>query len=220
MPAMRSIDLSRVLRALAALPGASGVEGRARQEALDLIERDALVQPAFSYRILPVRELRGETIDLGDATLRVAELAAESGELTAVAAATCTLGGALGARVTALFRAHRPLLAVALDAVGNELLFRVADRTFARIRREARRQELETGAELHPGDSGIALDQQSTLLALAGAEPNTIALTAHGMLAPVKSLSFLATLGRNLSGRSSRRCDHCPSKDRCRILAH
>jgi hypothetical protein len=220
MPAIRAIHLTRVLRTLAAPPGASGVEGRARQEALAMIERDALVQPAFSYRILPVRELRGETVDLGDATLRVPELAAESGELTAVAAATCTLGRALEARVTALFGARRPLLALALDALGNEMLFRVADRAFARIRREARRQGLETGAELNPGDSGIALDQQAALLALADAEQNRITLTAQGMLAPVKSLSFLAPLGRNLSVRSSGRCDHCPSKDRCKTRAH
>jgi len=220
MPAIRAIHLTRVLRAHGAPPGASRVEGRARQEALAMIERDALTHPAFSYRILPVRELRGEIVDVGDATLRVPELVAESGELTAVAAATCTVGGALEARVTALFEARRPLLALALDVVGNEMLFRVADRAFSRIRREARRHGLETGAEINPGDSGTALDQQAALLALADGERNRITLNAQGMLAPVKSLSFLATLGRNLSVRASGRCDHCPSKERCRTRAH
>ena len=217
MPAIQAIDLIRELRTPAASPDAMGVHGRARQEALALVERDALVQPQFSFRILPVRGLRGETIEVDNLTLEVPELSAESGELTAVAAATCTLGGALEARVASLFGAGRPLLAMALDEVGNELLFRAADRTVARIWREARRQQLTTGAEIAPGDSGMALDQQAALLALADAGQNGITLTTHGMLVPVKSLSVLVTLGRNLSRRSAGRCDHCPSKDRCRI---
>ncbi len=216
MPAIRPIDLIREVRTSAAPPDASGVNVRARQEALALVERDALVQPEFSFQILPVRRARGETtVDVGAHTLEVRELAAESGELSAIAAAACTLGGALEARVTALFGAGRPLLALALDGVGNELLFRAADRAFARIRREARRQKLTTGAELSPGDSGIALGQQAALLALADAGQNGITLTSHGMLVPAKSLSFLVTLGRNLSLRSAGRCDHCSSRDRC-----
>ena len=217
MPAIRSIDLIREVRTSAARGDSSGVNVRSRQEALALVERDSLAQPAFSFRIVPVDRVHGETVEVGALRLEVQELAAESGEVTALAAAACTLGGALEKRVTALFRAGRPLLALALDAVGNDLLFRAADRAFAGIRREARRQNLMTGAELSPGDSGIPLDHQAALLEMADAGQNGITLTSHGMLVPVKSLSILVTLGRNLAVRSAGRCDHCSSKDRCTL---
>ena len=137
--------------------------------------------------------------------------------MIAIAAAACTVGPAIEARATALFAARKPLLALALDAAGNELLFRLADRTFARIRRDARRRSWKAGAELSPGNSGIGLDQQPAILSLSGAAENRIALTSQGMLVPAKSLCFVVTLGRNLSVRSSERCDHCASKDRCQL---
>ncbi len=215
MPAIRSIDLIREIRACAARRDSSEVDVRSRREALALVERDALIQPQFSFRILPVDRVRGGMVEMGALKLEVQELEAESGEVTALAAASCTLGGALEERVTGLFREGRPLLALALDAAGNDLLFRAADRAFARIRREARRQNLMTGAELSPGDSGIPLHHQAALLEMADAGQNGITLTGRGMLVPVKSLSMLVTLGRNLAVRSAGRCDQCSSKDRC-----
>lgn len=220
MTATAAAGLTRQRRARSAPPGAVDAQERARQDALALVEREALVRPSFGFRILPVRRTHGDTFEADGLALEVRGLRDESGDLVAVAAATCTLGPALEARVTSLFPAGRPLLALALDAVGTERLFGAADHVVARIRREARRLGLTTGAEIGPGDPGMALDQQAALLALAGARQNGITLTARGMLAPVKSLSFLVTLGRNLTVRSAPRCHACPSKHRCSIRAH
>jgi hypothetical protein len=191
-------------------------DARARDEALDMIEREALARPAFGYRIFPVHTVRGDAIDVGGAALDAPLLAAASGELTAVAAAACTLGAAVQERISALFATHRRSLALALDTVANELLFRLADRAFATIRREARRAGLGSGIDASPGDPGVPLGQQARVLALADAARIGIHTTGTGMLSPMKSLSFLVALGPNLRRRAAHgRCNCCPSRDRC-----
>jgi len=189
-----------------------------REEALAAIERDALAAPAFSYRILPVRSVRDNAIDVGEAILDVPLLCSLPGELIAVAALACTLGPGFQPRISDLFAARRPSLALALESVGNELLFRVADRALAAVRRDARRDGLGVGPEASPGDPGVPLDQQATVLALAGAAHSGITASHDGMLWPVHSLATLVALGRNLPRHSaSARCSRCPSANRCAI---
>jgi hypothetical protein len=215
---IQSVDLSLALRQLSARPRPLGSDARNRVLALELLGREAMARPAFGYRILPVRTIRGDAIDIGDAVLDAPVLAAEIGELKAVAAAACTLGAAVQERISALFATRRRSLALALDTVTNELLFRLADRAFATIRREARRAGLGIGIEASPGDPGVSLCQQATVLALADAARSGISTTETGMLSPVKSLSFLVALGPNLHKRAAPgRCACCPSRDRCTV---
>jgi len=215
---IQSVDLSLTLRQLSARPSPLRSAARARDQALEMIEREALARPAFGYRILPVETVRGDAIDVGDAVLDAPVLAAEIGELKAVAAAACTLGSAVQQRISALFATRRRSLALALDTVANELLFRLADRASAAIRREARRAGLDIGIEASPGDPGVPLCQQATVLALATAARIGISATETGMLSPVKSLSFLVALGPNLHQRAAPgRCTCCPSRDRCTV---
>ena len=214
---IQSVDLSLTLRQLSARPCPSRSDARAR-EALEMIEREALARSAFGYRVLRVQTVRGDAIEVGGAALDAPVLAAEIGELKAVAAAACTLGSAMQERISALFATRRRSLALALDTVANELLFRLADRAFATIRREARRAGLDIGIEASPGDPGVPLEQQARVLALADAARIGIHTHGAGMLSPMKSLSFLVALGSNLRRRSAPgRCNCCPSRDRCTV---
>lgn len=181
-----------------------------------MLAREPLTSPAFAYRIRPGKVAGGGMIDLGGTFLHAPALAAEPGELIAVAAAACTLGAALQERISELFATRRRSVALALDSLGNELLFRLADRAAAAIRRDARREGLETGIEISPGDPGLPLDQQAVVLALIGTWCNGVAVTEAGMLAPVQSLSLLVALGHDLRRRSAKaRCTCCPSRIRC-----
>ena len=215
---IQSVDLALALRQLSVRPRRLCSDARARDLALEMIRREALARPAFGYRIFRVQAVRDGAIDVGDAVLDAPVLAAEIGELKAVAAAACTLGAAVQERISALFATRRRSLALALDTMANELLFRLADRAFATIRREARRAGLGTGIESSPGDPGVPLDQQARVLALAGAARIGIHATGAGMLLPMQSLSFLVALGPTLRRRSPRgRCSCCPSSDRCTV---
>jgi len=183
-----------------------------------MIRGESLIVPASSCRIVPVRDRRGGTVDLEGLRLNIPAFADETGNIRAVAAAACTLGPALEARITELFRLRQPSLALAMDEIGTDRLFRLADRVIAGIGRDAKRGGLEAGAEINPGDAGLALDDQAQVLALAQAHCAGISLAPHGMLAPVKSLSMLVPLGEGLRPRAaSGRCNCCPSRDRCAI---
>jgi hypothetical protein len=166
----------------------------ARQEAGRLLGCEALLAPAFAYRIWPQRRGPGTT---------------------AIAAGALTLGPALEARVRTLFGEGRRLVALELDALGNERLFCLARSVLARIRREARRRGERAGDELAPGDAGLALAEQSSLLELAGAAEQGMRATARGMLSPVKSMAFLVPLGPALRTTAGGPCRRCPSRERC-----
>lgn len=183
-----------------------------------MLAREPLTAPAFMYRIHPARIAGGGMIEVGKVTLLAPVIAGEPGDLLAVAAAACTLGTALQERISRLFATRRRSLALALDTIGSELLFRLTDRAIAAIRRDARREGMDMGMEISPGDPGLPLDQQAAVLALAGSCPDHIALTGAGMLVPVRSLSLLVTLGRNLRRRSAAaRCKACASRGRCTV---
>ncbi|MFO1361449.1 MAG: hypothetical protein U1F45_03085 [Burkholderiales bacterium] len=196
---------------------AGAARARARYEAHALVAAEALVRPATAFRVWPVRSAQGARIDLGPRVIVAAGFAGCAGATEAVAAAACTLGPRLEQRVAALFAARRALLAFELDAIGTERLYALADRLAARIRRAARRAGWGAGAALHPGDAGMALDEQQAVLALAGAGTQGIAASAAGMLRPVKSLAFVVALGRAVSPPAGARCDRCGARARCRI---
>lgn len=207
-------------RALCVIPGCGSVGEagkRAGREALALVESESLARPACGYRVWPVRRTRNGVFDLGERSLHIPGFAGFSGEIAAVAAGACTLGARLETRVSALFRARRRLVALELDVLGTESLFRLADRVVARIRSEARRAGLRTSAALNPGDPGLALGEQPGVLALAEGEPRGIALAPGGMLRPVKSLTFIVALGRALPESSVARCERCSARNRCRF---
>lgn len=215
---IQSVDLAYTLRRLAARPCPACSNARARDEALEMMARETLARPAFGYRIVSVEAVRGDTVVVEGVALDAPALVAEKGELKAVVAAACTLGSAVQERISALFATRRRSLALAMDTLANELLFRLADRAFATIRREARRSGLCIGIEGNPGDPGVPLAQQARVLALAGAAQIGIRSTDAGVLSPTKSLSFFVALGPNSGGRAAQgRCKRCDSRDRCTV---
>lgn len=216
MPTVSHRALSRTLRPLGASGDASPVKARHRGEALAMIAGERLTVPRFDYRIHQAKLADSGELSAGETTLYAPGFLDEPGEIVAIAAAACTLGTSLQERIAELFATRRRSLALALDAIANELVFRLADRTTAAIRRQARNMDLEAGLEISPGDEGLPLDQQAAVLALTGSSEHGMTVNAAGMLVPVQSLSLLVALGRNLRQRSAAtRCDACPSRVRC-----
>jgi hypothetical protein len=214
------IDIARALAAAAKKPRAAGAKPKARGEAVAMIEKEMLAAPAFTYRTLPVREVHGELLDFGDALLRAPGLEPFSSQLTAVTAVVCTLGPALEARISALCAGRKLSLALALDEVGNELLFYTVRHVTLLIRGETRRRGLSAGATFSPGCRDLPLDQQAGVIAMAGGERLGITVTEKGMLFPVKSRSLVVGIGMGLSAPPlHRRCDTCSSRDTCRYRA-
>lgn len=218
MPQILGID------ALRRLPPSSQAQlparARLRAEALALVEAEGLGLAAASYRFVPLeRTEAGGVLCVDGEELPAPWLLPASGELTAVACAVCTLGDAMQRRVSSLFAARRAALAVALDGIGNELLFAAARVLQDCMLADARRQGLSMAGELRSGDPGLALETQTTVLRLAEAEAIGVTASHGGMMQPLKSTSMVLGVGLALPDTQWSRCEHCPSRPRCGIAA-
>lgn len=218
MPSKRGLDLLRSV-AQAPPPGRpSAVRERMRDEALDLVRAEQLTDAAYSYRIVPLDTPVGETLRLAGETLHAPWLLPASGQLTALACAVCTVGPRLEARVSELFAQKRASLALALDGLGNELLFAASRQVQDRVLADVRRSNLTMCGELRPGDPGLGLDAHAAVLRLAQADTIAVSLRGGHTLMPLKSASIVMGVGIDLPAASWSRCDHCPSRAKCRIV--
>ena len=216
MPAVGSNGL---LRAIAANPCVAEFPQRKRfrDEALALIEHEELLQAAFCYRIVALDAQPADVLHVGGEAVHAPRLLPASGQLTAVAAAVCTLGPALEQRTSQLFAERRQSLALALDSVGNELLFALSRRLQDRILVEARKHQLSVAGELRAGDPGLPLAAQTAVLRLAAADSIGVSISASKLLQPLKSLSLIMGVGVDLPPVRWSRCDECPFAAKCRI---
>ncbi len=217
MPMVRS---SGLLRDIAAIPCAGGPlrqRGRFRRDALDLVERENLLNAAFCYRIVPLDEPPSHVLRAGGEALDAVRLVPKTGQLTAVAVGVCTLGPALEQRATVLFAERRMSLALALDELGNGALFALSRRVQDRIVVEARQQQLTAAGELRAGDPGLPLQAQAAVQRLARAESIGVTVTPGQVLHPLKSISMVLGMGIDLPPARWSRCDDCPSAPKCRM---
>lgn len=208
-----------LLRSVAAAPlrgRPSPLRERMRRDAVALANAEDLANAAWSYRIVPLDTPVGETLHLAGETLHAPWLLPASGQLTALACAVCTVGLALEARVTALFAEKRASLALALDELGNELLFATSRWLQDRMLADARRQQLKLSGELHPGDPGLGLNAHAAVLRLAQAEAINVSLRHGHTLFPLKSSNIVMGAGIDLPKAAWSRCDRCPSRAKCK----
>ncbi len=219
MHGVRGSDLLREAASASRRSSPSPLRRRLREEAMGLLRREGLIKAAFSYRIVPLDAPAAETLQAGGESLHAPRLLPESGELTALGCAVYTLGSALEARVSQLFAAKRPSLELALDALGNELLFALGRRAQDRMAADAVRRGLTLGVELHAGDPGLAIQSQAAVLRLAQAEALGVGLGRGQAMHPLKSASMVFGVGTGLSPSRRPRCAECPSRGRCRLAA-
>jgi hypothetical protein len=218
MRASRGFD---VLREVADAPPRvrrSPVGERQRLKALDLLRRERLVETAYCYCIVPLDAPPAAVLHAAGERLEAPWLLPESGELTAIACAVCTIGTAYEHRVSQLFAERQASLAMALNDLGNELLFAVSRRAQDRIQADVNRRGLSMAGELRPGDPGLAIEAQGPVLRLACADTIGITLGPGGLMNPVKSCSMVLGVGIGLPAVKWSRCDHCPTRHKCRVV--
>jgi hypothetical protein len=215
---MARVRSSALLREIAMSPCASGrfrQQARFRRAAIDLVESESLLKAAYCFRIVALDEPPSHVLRAGGETLDAARLVPQSGQLTAVAVAVFTLGLALERRGSALFAERRMSLALALDKLGNELLFALSRRVEDWIITAARKARLTVAGELRAGDPGLPLEAQAAMQRLAGADQIGVSVTPGQVLHPLKSMSLMLGVGINLPPARWSRCDDCPSAPKC-----
>jgi hypothetical protein len=217
MPLVRNVDTLKLLRASPPRRALSPVRARLRADALQLASTEGLGRGAFSYAFVGLDGAARDLLCADGQHAPVPWALPASGQLTAVACCVCTVGPALPARVQSLFAQKRRALAVALDEIGNELLFALGRRAEDRMLADARRQGLTMAGELRAGDPGLALTAQALVLRLAGAAELGVTLTPTLLMQPVKTSSAVMGVGIALPATQWSRCDECRSRDLCAL---
>jgi hypothetical protein len=219
MPVARGFDILRQAQTVPLNGRRSPARTRLRAQVLAMARDEALVHAAYSYRIVPLQAPAAPLLHAGGETLEAPWLLPASGQLTALACGVCTLGPLLERRVSELFGQRRASLAMALDELGNELLFDISRRTQDRIQADASRSGLCMSGELRAGDPGLALNAQAAVLRLADAASIDITLSEGFLMHPMKSTSMVMGVGLDLPASSWSRCDSCRSRDKCGVRA-
>jgi hypothetical protein len=217
MAIARGFDILRHARTAPLNGRPSAARTRLRGEALAMARDDALVDPAYSYRIVPLEGPAAPVLSAGGESLEAPWLLPATGTLTALACGACTLGPAFERRVSELFAQRRVSLAMALDELGNELLFDISRRAQDRMQAEASRNGLTMSGELRAGDPGLALEAQGAVLRLARADGIGIRLSEGFVMHPLKSTSMVLGVGVDLPASTWSRCDTCNSRDKCGV---
>jgi hypothetical protein len=212
------LDVDRVLAAQGAEPAVirrrhpSLVQAaeRALEEGLNLIAPDAV------QTILSVTRRDEQGVHLaGGGCIRGAAIERRLCDAEEVAAAVCTIGGALEERVSAVLD-EDPVLALALDGLGTAAVDVLATEVCGKVAAEAEARGLKATVPLSPGMMGWPLaDGQDQIFSLLNAGGIGVVLTSSRLMVPRKSASMVIGVGRRvISGL--RTCDLCDMKDTCR----
>lgn len=126
-----------------------------------------------------------------------------------------TLGPKLENRVKAFFDEGKPAEAYILDTAGSIAVTKAGDILWDSIRRDAATRGFKKGLRRTPGCRGVDLETQRWIFEYLADRELGIMLTESFMMAPRKSLSFLARFGGKLKATFS--CKGCPQYSDCTL---
>ncbi len=143
------------------------------------------------YRTVPLTGVEGENVvgpEVGD-LFHGAHMVKLLGESAFVTLLVVTIGSALEEEVERLQQVGEMSDAYALEMVGGWMADYMADRVDERIEREVKKNGFGRTMRFSPGYGDWGLENQPTLLRLAGAERIGVTLNESHIMLPRKSVS-------------------------------
>jgi hypothetical protein len=212
-----AVDADRVLWG----QGADPARVRARRPALvkiaeEVIEEGSpMLAPVVLYRRIGVESFRHETVSLaGGGKLQGPLVASQLAGSTELIVALCTVGEALSTYASNRFN-DDPVRSLALDGLASASAEALAESACRRFEELAEADGLKVTMPLNPGMIGWPLDAgQAQLFALMDGGEIGVTLGAGGLMRPLKSLSLVVGIGRDLAPNGCT-CDYCSMRDTC-----
>lgn len=215
------IDPARLARGLARQAMAS-VQTSARPAVTRRLhglaaEMETLLMPQASVRVVSARMEGRDCLRLADGPELRGSFVNRFRGARKAAVVFATLGPAFAEHTSACFARGAAVEAALYDQIGTKAVWRLGQRLLAGLRLEARKDGLQAGGALFPGDPGLPLSAQSVLAEIGRPADAGIEVVAGGLLSPLKSLSMVVALGDDLK-RWSRlsSCRECRYFERCR----
>ena len=216
------LDADAVLRGQGADPAAI----RQRRPQLAELAEKALadgmkmIRPQVLVERLAVKSLEHQKLNLeGGASLSGEFLAQHLAPAEELVVVVCTIGREIEAR-TGDVMGDDVLYGLALYGVGSAAVEALANAACRQVEIEAAGRGLETTIPLSPGMIGWPVEEgQAQIFKLVDASHIGIELFPGGMMQPLKSLSMVIGLGREI-GAQGRTCDYCAMRETCRYQDH
>ena len=189
-----------------------------------IAEGIGLIQPAVVYERMRVVEFRHERLvvevpgDNGASKRGVFAgplIAKELGPAQEVVAAVCTVGDGLSIYAESTFSKDM-VRALALDGLASAATEALSEAMCYQIEQMAAAEGLQTSVQLNPGMIGWPiLEGQQQLFELVDAAAIGVALNSAGLMVPLKSVSLVVGLGREMN-TGGKTCDYCAMRELCR----
>jgi hypothetical protein len=185
-----------------------------------LTQGTPLLAPAVLYRVLKVEQLRHERLILETEVELRAQLLAEhlkSAEYAVLA--ICTIGAGIERLAKEQF-SENPVYALALEGFGSAAVETLATEFCALIDKEASQSGMTSSIPLSPGMVGWPVDEgQRQIFGILDASEVEVHLTESSMMLPVKTISLILGVGKEMSKGGST-CDYCSMRERCHYRDH
>jgi hypothetical protein len=131
-----------------------------------------------------------------------------------IALVVCTIGPQLEKLVSSRME-ENPLLALALDGLGNVAVEILGQQVCMRIGEQAQVKGLTTSTPLSPGEPEWPVEVgQPQIFALLDPSRAGITLNSGRMMSPKKSISFVVGIGPEMAQTDL--CELCSLRERCR----
>ena len=169
---------------------------------LDLVSQDCLFVNDIraTYCIIDQIELKKDTLIANNLEFRVGKTILEELDGSEqIAFFVCTAGKTISERSAALLKGENPVLGYVYDAMGSEIVEAVSEKVQAVIKAEADKKGLKITNSYSPGYCHWGVADQQKLFSILGKNPSGVSLTDSSLMNPVKSISGLIGIGKNVA---------------------
>jgi len=211
-----SVDTSDILRGQGAdpekvlnrRPALINAAERARAQGLSLIHPIALVRD-----VQVLKHLHGSILLDDSARLTGPLVTAHLAGAQHISAVLVSIGAELEEASSRLYNTD-PLLALALDGLGNAAVEHISQQVCRRIGEQAQRTGLSLSTPLSPGEPDWPVEVgQPQIFTLVDGTSIGIRVTPSGMMIPKKSISFVVGIGKEMSRIEP--CAVCSLRESC-----
>jgi hypothetical protein len=211
-----SLTVDDVLRGEGADPEVVRIKRPALvKTAMIALERgSAKLHPVAKLRRMKVSEHRHEFILLqGGIKIANPMVARHLAGAEDIVLAICTIGLELENYSSSLIK-DEPLLALAIDGLGNAAIERISQDICGQLGDEVKEKGLNTSVPISPGLPEWPVEAgQPQIFTLLDPSQIGITLSSGGMMIPKKSISFMLGIGHGMAQTDL--CELCSLRERC-----
>nr|MBC7245625.1 hypothetical protein [Chloroflexota bacterium] len=188
---------------------------RLYQQAIDKAKE--LAEPVAMYDVFPVRAAQDDGLILADGhVLRSHLVVAQLARAEQIAVAICTIGSRLEEEASRAFAAGQGVMGFLYDSAGSLAVSHMAREVVQQVQERAKQQGQKASFPISPGSADCTLEDQRVVFDLLPAQRIGVRLTDSLLMVPLKSVSLLIGLGRDLpTTHDLAQCDFCERRDKC-----